>query len=552
MVTDVGHEFKQLHSYQGNINLKKAGTSLQFSPEEIEELLRCQEDPQYFIEKYVKIVHVDRGIINFIPYPYQVKMANAIKNDRFTIFKLPRQSGKTTIVVGMMLWYALFNETFSIAILANKGDQAQEILARIKVAYEWLPWFLQQGIMKWNERSIALENGAVIFTSATSGDAIRGRSMNLVYLDEFAHIHSNMQEKFFTSVYPTISSGTSTKVIVTSTPNGLNYFYKIWMDAINKRNSYTPIDVHWSETPGRDEAWKQETIKNTSEEQFAQEYETEFIGSSNTLILPRVLHKLAFIEPLIKRDNDMLKFYSHPSPGRTYITVVDTSRGGGGDYSAFIVFDVTQTPFTIACTYRNNLINALLYPNVIFEAARHYNNSEVLIETNDIGEQVANMLYLDLEYEHVLSTHLNGKTGQTLGFGTHTNTRRGVKTSTPVKKTGCVMLKSLIENDKLRVEDEQIINELYRFVQKGSSFEAENGSDDLVMCCVLFAWLVNQPLFKDLTNSDVRSTIYKENRNQLEQTLTPIGMKVFGDESIVIPGEIKTVGSLEAWFHNDN
>ncbi len=545
----IDEQFKQQNCYQGNINLKKSGIPIEFSGFEIDEYIKCSQDPEYFITNYVKIVHVDRGIISFIPYQYQIKMANAIKDNRFTIFKLPRQSGKTTIVVGMMLWYILFNDTFSIAILANKGDQAQEILGRVKVAYEWLPWWLQQGIIKWNERSIQLENGSQVFTSATSGDAIRGRSMNLVYLDEFAHIHSNMQEKFFTSVYPTISSGTKTKVIVTSTPNGLNYFYKIWTDAVNKRNSYIPIDVHWSETPGRDEKWKQETILNTSQEQFDQEFGTDFIGSSNTLITPRTLNRLAFVPPIIEKE--YVRIYKEPEEKRLYVMVVDTSRGGGGDYSAFVVFDVTTVPYRVVATYRNDMINALLYPNVVYGMARFYNNAETLIETNDIGEQVSNILALDLEYEHVLSTHLNGKTGQVLGFGNYATTRRGVKTSTPVKKVGCVMLKSLIENNKLIIECENIINELYRFVQKGQSFEAENGTDDLVMCCVLFGWMVNQTLFKALTNSDVRLNVYNESRKQLEDSLIPIGIKHTGYDEVVLVNGVQEVPSLEQWFHNE-
>ena len=521
---------KSNDEYLGNRNLKKSYVPIEWSQEKITEFLKCSKDPEYFISNYVKIINVDKGLIQFEPFPYQKDIINLATTERFVICKMPRQVGKTTVTAAIILWYVLFNSNYSVAILANKEAQAIEILGRVQLAYEHLPKWLQQGIVEWNKKSVELENGSKIVASSTASNAIRGTSQNLVYLDEFAFVANHIQESFFSSVYPTISSGLTTKVLITSTPNGLNLFYKLWRDSEQGRNSYHRIDVHWSDVPGRDEKWREETIRNTSERQFKQEFECEFLGSSNTLIDGSKLRTLVYEEP-IKRQGD-IKIYAEsivskknpPQTGRLYAITVDTSRGLDGDYSAFIVFDITAFPYTIAATYKNNLISAQLFPNFVKQAADYYNNAIVLVETNDIGGQVADILHDDLEYENVLFTSSSKKNGQYITMGFSSGSVKGVRTTTLVKRVGCANLKTLIEMDKLIVNDFELIEELSRFSQKGNSFEAEEGHDDLVMCCVVFAWMTTQQYFKEHANSNLRQNLYNEQQNVIEEELTPFGL----------------------------
>jgi len=509
-------------SYLGNQNLKRSNVKHSWTPNEVNEWLKCSQDPEYFIEKYIKIVNVDRGLVNFNLYDYQKDIVKLSVNERFVICKMPRQCGKTTTLVGIILWYILFHQNYQVAILAHKLQQAREILSRIQLAYEHLPKWIQQGIVEWNKGNIELENGSKILASATSSSAIRGGSFNLVYLDEFAFVENNMQESFFASVYPTISSGQTTKVLITSTPNGLNMFYKIWTDSEEGKNDYKRIDVHWSEVPGRDEVWKKETIRNTSEDQFRVEFECEFIGSAHTLISATKLRTLRSIPP--EASNPDTRIFKQPAEGRQYVTVVDTARGVQGDYSAFVIFDVSELPYRVVASYRNNMISPLLYPNIVYQLSKHYNRAYILVETNDIGEQIANILHHDLEYENVLTTVNNGRSGQVISPGFGQATRMGVKTSKQVKRIGCMGLKTQVESDKLIINDERILYELFRFVNIGDSYEAEEGHDDMVMCCVLFAWAMEQSYMKELTSVDLRQRLEQENEDALDENMLPFGI----------------------------
>lgn len=533
-------------TYLGNRNLKRSNVVLNFTPEQVQEYIKCARDPIHFIKKYIKIVNVDSGLVPFILRDYQEDMVRLAVLERFVICKMPRQVGKSITIAALLLWYVLFNEDFSIAILANKEKQSREILGRIQLAYEHLPKWLQQGILEWNKGNIELENGSKILASSTSGDAIRGTSQNLIYLDEFAFVPANIQETFFASVYPTISSGQTTKVLITSTPNGMNLFYKLWVDSEEGRNSYKRIDIHWSQVPGRDDKWKEETIRNTSEYQFRIEYECEFLGSTNTLIDGAFLRKMVYKTP-ISQSNDT-NIYLSPTQGRLYIIVVDTSRGTNNDYSAFQVFDVTEFPYRVAATYRNNGITSYLYPNIIHAAARSYNNAFVLVETNDIGQQVADILYNDLEYENMLFTHPTVEQGPVISQGNRQSVL-GVRTTKLVKKVGCSNLKALVESSKLIIEDLDTIQELVRFTAlPNGSYEAEQGNDDLVMCCVLFAWLTNQQYFKDVTNQSLREVLFNENVKQIEEDVLPFG--VIDDGNIDIPDNVAFKQIME--FEGDN
>ena len=521
-------------TYLGNPNLKKANVQQEWTEEQVKEYARCMQDPLYFIQNYVRIVSLDEGLIPFKMYPFQKEMVGTFHKNRFTICKLPRQSGKSTTMISYLLHYSLFNPSVNIAILANKAATARDLLGRLQLAYEHLPKWLQQGVMSWNKGSLELENGSKILASSTSASAVRGGSYNIIFLDEFAYVPSNVAEQFFSSVYPTISSGKSTKVMIVSTPHGMNMFYKLWTDAEEKRNSYIPIEVHWSEVPGRDEKWRKETIANTSEQQFQTEFECEFLGSIDTLITPSKLRTLAYKTPL--QSNAGLDVYEQPQKGHTYFMVADVSRGTKNDYSAYVVFDVTQVPYRIVAKYRDNEVKPLLFPQKIYHVARAYNQAFVLVEVNDIGEQVANALQFDMEYDNLVMASMRGRAGQIMGGGfSGGKAQLGVRTTKAVKKIGCSNLKQLLESDKIIVEDFDCINELSTFIVKGSSFEADDGcNDDLVACMFIFGWATDQTYFKELTNNDVREQMFKDQQDQLEQDMAPFGFVVNGleDENV--------------------
>jgi len=534
--------------YLGNPNLKAPGVPVKFTKSQVKEYMKCQEDPIYFVKKYVKIVSLDEGLIPFKLWDFQEDMIQKIHDNRFTISKFPRQTGKSTTVVSYLLHYVLFSQDMSVAILANKLSTARELLHRLQLAYEYLPKWLQQGIVEWNKGSIELENGSKIVASSTSSSAIRGGSFNAILLDEFAYVPANVAEEFFSSVYPTIASGKSTKVIMVSTPKGLNMFYRFWTDAVEGRNEYVPIEVHWSQVPGRDEEWKRQTIANTSMEQFATEFETDFIGSASTLISSHKLKCLAYKTPIIKNDEGLC-IYEKPNKNNTYCMCVDTARGMGKDYSAFVIVDMTVMPYKVVATYRNNTIAPMVYPNVISALGKQYNNAFALIEINDIGGQVADILYGDLEYDNMLMCTTKGRKGQIMngGFGSYGASQLGVRTTVATKRIGCSILKGLVEEDKLIVEDFNAVNELTSFVAKKQSYEADDGhNDDLAMCLVMFGWMTTQPYFSDMTNMNIREDLYGDKIKQMEEEIPPFGFVNDGQEPEY---EVDDDGTV--WFNAD-
>jgi hypothetical protein len=517
--------------YLGNPNLKKANIAQNFTSEQVKEYLRCLDDPVYFILNYIKIVSLDEGIIPFTMYDFQVEMVEKFHKNRFNIAKLPRQSGKSTIVTAYLLWYVLFNQNVNVAILANKAATAREMLQRLQLSYENLPKWLQQGILQWNRGSLELENGSKILAASTSASAVRGMSFNVIFLDEFAFVPTHIADQFFSSVYPTVSSGKSTKVIIISTPHGMNMFYKLWHDAERGKNEYIPTEVHWSEVPGRDAAWKEQTIKNTSEQQFRVEFECEFLGSVDTLISPSKLRVMAYGDPIAEKNG--LAMYEKAEEGHQYVITADVARGVSGDYSAFLVVDTTTIPYRVVARYRNNDVKPILFPNIIVDVAKNYNHAFVLVEVNDIGGQVADIIQYDLEYDNLLMCAMRGRAGQQLGQGfSGKKTQMGIKMSAATKQIGCSNLKTLIEDDKLTIPDYDCIAELTTFIQKGQSFQAEDGcNDDLAMCMVIFAWMAMQPYFKELNENDVRQRIFDDQRESIEQDMAPFGFVDDGLES---------------------
>jgi len=535
--------------YLNNPLLKKAYVPIEYTQEQIEEVIKCSKDINYFIKTYTKIINLDRGLITFDMYPFQEQMASMIVDNRFSIIKTCRQAGKTTTSAAVILWHIIFNESYTVAILANKLSTAREILSRVQRGYENLPKWLQQGVVTWNKTNIELENGSQIIAASTASSAIRGFSINFLYLDEFAFVPRNIQDDFFTSVYPTIISGTNTKVVITSTPNGFDLFYKIWINSVEGRNEYANFSVSWWDVPGRDDEWREKTIANTSEDQFRQEFEAEFLGSANTLISPNVLRSLTFTTPISSHYEGSLTVYKEPEKGGVYFCVVDTSRGVGMDASAFVVIDVSSVPYEVVACYKNNIIDPLVYPDVIHNVVKNYNEAYTLVEINDNGQQIADILHHDYEYEHIIFTSVKGRAGQVIGGGFSSSVQRGIRTTKQVKRIGCSNAKTMIEKEKIKLHDFNLINELSTFIQKGSSYEADIGShDDLIMCVVLFAWATNQPFFKDLTDTDFRKKLMEDRERLISDDVLPFG---FIDDGSDFEETINNQNSTNFWNDMD-
>lgn len=501
--------------YRNNPNLKLPGVELQYTKEELEEYVKCANDPVYFCEKYIKVKTLDKGIVPFKLYEYQKKFISEIHKNRFVISKWPRQCGKSTCVTSYICHYVTFNQSVNVAILANRLKTAkEELFSKLQLAYENLPHFLQQGVVEWNKTSFKLENGSRVMCDATSSTAIRGGSYNLLLLDEYAFLPSHVAEEFYTATYPTISAGTTTKLIIVSTPNGLNHFHKLWVDANRNeghklKNKFVPVEVGWRETPIspgkpelRNEKWAEEQIANTSAEQFEQEYGCNFLGSANTLISSTKLNVLA-AEEFLSEDSEGLRIYEKPNKDKIYFLMADVARGQGSDYSAFTVLSGNEAPYKVVATFRNNTISPFAFPNIIKKVGEMYNNAYVLVETNDIGGQISAILYNDLNYENLLMTKIMGRKGQILSQGfANGKSEMGIRTTAQTKKLGCAILKNLIEHDKILLNDDRIIQELMAFVSRSNTFKAEDGhNDDLVMTLVFFAWLCRQEYYADLIES---------------------------------------------------
>ena len=508
--------------YLGNVNLKRKGTPVEWTSEMIQEYVKCAKDPIYFSEQYIQIVHVDHGLIPIKLYDYQKEIIKQISEHRRMAVNTSRQAGKTTTAVAVILHYVLFNEHKTVALLANKGDAAREILDRIKIAYEALPKWMQQGVIEWNKGSVEFENGCKIIAGATSSSAIRGKSISFLYIDETAFVEN--WDEFFASVFPTISSGNTTKILFTSTPNGLNHFYKTCEGAREGKNGYQFLEVMWYDVPGRDDKWKEETLQamDYDYQKFAQEFECEFLGSSGTLIDGSKLKQLVYREPIFDRNG--LVQYAQPEPDRTYVLLADVSRGKGLDYSAFHVVDVTQMPYKQVCVFRDNMITPIDYAETIYKVLKTYNDAYTLVEVNDIGEQVSDILYYEFEVENLLYTESAGRSGKRISGGFGKAADRGIRTTKSVKAIGCNMLKLLVEQDQLILNDFETIKELSTFSRKGVSYEAESGChDDLVMGLVLFSWLTDQAFFKDITDINTMLKLKEHNQDHLEDQLLPIG-----------------------------
>jgi len=511
--------------FGNNPRLKAANVQIAYTKANIEEYIKCSKDPIYFAETYGKIVTLDGGITNLVLYDFQKEIMRAYHNNRFVISCIARQSGKSTVTLFYVLWCVLFKPNYRIAFLANKEKTAKELLARLQLAYEFLPFWLQQGVVEWNKFSIMFENGSKLLVAATSSSSARGDTFNTIVLDEFAFVPTHIAEEFYASIYPTISTGKESKLLIVSTPNGLNHFYKMWSNAVNKKSQFVPIHVPWDKVPGRDAKWKEETIANTSEKQFEQEFDVSFLGSSNTLISTNTIRRMPVVDPI--HSNNGLDIYEEPkayavakdgTKKRTvYAMSVDCSEGVGLDYSTIVVIDVTTYPFRLVAKYRANNISPLVLPQIIYDVGKYYNWADCLIETNGIGSQVVAILNFDLEYPNIVA----------FSFG---RGELGLKTTKTTKSVGVSNLKIMLERDKLLITDYDVIQELSVFVPKGTSYAAEPGyNDDLVMALVNFSWFTTTDYFKNLTDTDLRLKIMEERNKAMEETeIMPFGILVDG------------------------
>lgn len=525
--------------YLGNPNLKAENVPIEWTPELLDEYDRCHNDPIYFIRNYMWIIHLDKGLVKFDLYDYQEDLILTYTNERRVIVLSSRQSGKSISTIGFFLHYILFNTHKVIAILANKGDSARGLLERLKLAYEKLPFFLQQGIKEWNKGNIKLENGSEIIAGSTSNSAVRSKSINILFLDEFAFVEPNLAEAFFKSSYPTISAGETTKIIIVSTANGMNHYFKMWSDAEEGRSNYTPIRVDWWQVPGRDEKWKEETIRATSQEQFDQEYGNEFLGSAGTLISPNTLRLMQWKVPI--SDKNSLKIYKKPEKDRKYAITFDASEGDGLDYQCFSVSDITEIPYEQVAVYRDNEVDVHLMSDIIYSVGNYYNEAYVLIELNEHGAIVADSLYMDLEYENIMFVTVSGRSGQILGGGFSGKTRFGLKQSKTTKRIGCASLKSMLESGQYIINDFDTISELSAFVRdKKGSYSAQEGyNDDTCMTLVLFGWIIKQKYFKDEMQQDIKANIQDDHVTQILDMLAPVGYFHDGTEDIEEESKLK-------------
>lgn len=525
----------QNDTYLGNANIKRDGVQHSFTQEEVQEYIKCSGDPVYFCKKYLKVISLDHGLVPFTLYPYQEKMFEHFNKNRFSIVLACRQSGKSISSVGYLIWYACFHSEKTIAILANKGATAREMLARVTLMLENLPFFLQPGCKTLNKGSIVFSNNSRIIASATSGSSIRGMSVNLLFLDEFAFVER--ANEFYTSTYPVISAGKDTKVIITSTANGIgNTFHKIWEGAVQKVNEFKPFTVNWYDVPGRDEEWKRQTIANTSQLQFDQEFGNTFFGTGDTLINAETLLSFRAKPPKNVLEGGDLLVYDEPVKGHEYIMTVDVCKGRGQDYSTFSVIDISTRPFKQVAVYRNNTISPLLFPNIIYKYATLYNDSYVVVESNDQGTLVCQGLYQDLEYENV---HMESAVR---------SDRIGIEMNRKVKRLGCSAIKDILENQKLDIIDENTILEISTFVHKGQSYEASDGNhDDLMMNLVMFGYFVTTQFFSDMTDINLKEMMFKRKMKEIEDDVPPVG---FIDDGLDYERELEQIEAVNQGWHS--
>lgn len=482
--------------YRGNPGLRSAYCKSDYTLEQIQEIKKCSEDIFYFLNNYCYITTADAEVVLFKPYKFQNKFIKTVEASRKVVLLSARQLGKTTSVAAYALWKILFTESYKILILSNDGAGAKDILDRIKTMYENIPHWLQQGVVECNKSTIELVNKSKVFCSSTTVNAGRGRAVAMVILDEFAAVSKNVADQFMVSVFPTLSSGKKTKIVILSTAKGFNHFHKIYDDATKKKNEFKPLKFDWRAVPTRDKAWEK-SERLLLGDKFEEEHECIFQGASNTLLPASSIRKIdsSITNPICEMND--LKIFEEPIQDKSYIVVVDSAEGVEEDFSVCNVIKINESSYEQVAVYRNNTIKPELYALKVVEIAKKYNNGFVFVELNSIGSLVAHIIADEQYYENMFTTKRE-KNRQMLKIGRNSDRLPGIKTSTMVKNQGCTSIKNMIDNDTLIIRDRTCFEEFTNFVSKGSSYAAEKGyTDDIVMTFVLFGWIVLQPLFKE-------------------------------------------------------
>lgn len=512
--------------YNAFPNLKRANIKIKWTKEMVQEWKKCRDDIVYFAETYCAITHIDYGTIKVQLRDYQRDMLEIMHKKRMTVCNLSRQLGKTTVVAIFLAHFVCFNKDKAVGILAHKGSMSAEVLDRTKQAIELLPDFLQPGISEWNKGNITLDNGSTIGAYASSPDAVRGNSFAMIYIDECAFIPNFVDA--WLAIQPVISSGRRSKIIITTTPNGLNHFYDIWTAAIEKKSGFEPYTAIWNSVKERlynDEdifddgwQWSKQTISASTLEQFNQEHGAQFQGTSGTLISGMKLAIMNWIE--VMPENGYFYRYKKPDPERKYIASLDCSEGRGQDYHALHIIDVTDEKWEQVAVLHSNEISHMILPDIVYKYLMEYNEAPVYIELNSTGVSVAKSLYMDLEYENVICDSM---------------VDLGMKQTRRTKPVGCSTLKDLIEKDKLKINHKPTILEFRTFSQNKLSWAAEDGfHDDLVMSLVIFAWLTTQQKFADYVDKEdlrLASEVFGRELEDMNDDYAPVVFVDSGDLS---------------------
>lgn len=489
--------------YNGKPTLRGEGESYEFTQERLEEYFRCAEDILYFASEYFYIVSIDKGKHKIQLFEYQKKALKIFTSTEYdgkpnVIVLMPRQMGKTTMSTVFLLHFMLFNKDKTIAILANKETAAIEVLRRIKEAYQMLPLWMQQGVRKWNEKSLELENGMRLIAATTSSDSISGETVSLLYLDEFAKVKPHVAEEFITATLPVVSSGKTSKVIIVSTPLGMNHFHSYWVNANRTdqfANNFYPVKVNWWDHPERDDEWKTKVLMsmNNDMNKFNQEYGCRFLGSSSTLIDPDVLERTVPDMPIDNKWSGALKIYEHPQPNAFYVLGIDTGKGTGRDYSVCQVLKIEhEKSIKQVAVYRNDTISPHDYAQVCIGISRYYNNAQMMVENNGIGESLCSTMWYEYECEDIIN--LDSK-----GLGVNSN----VKT----KLQANLLLKRYVDEQYLKIVDKDTLEELSKYVEvRPNVFQGETKGthDDCVTSLLWGLYFISTDYF-DANNVDVKT-----------------------------------------------
>lgn len=495
---------EKIRYYRGNVNLLNAGEKLEYTEEQINEIIKCANDYEYFIYNYVYI-KTKKGLEKPEVRPYQKRILSKIHNNNRCLGMAGRQCGKSVSLGMYVAWYICFHSYKTVGVVANKEKVAKLMLATVKNIFTNLPIWMKPGVDTWGTTEIKLDNNSIVVVSACSADALTGYTLNFLIVDEVSKIPKNKANDFFDSVLPTVEADENAKIVCISTPKGINIWYKMWTEAEQGISGYVTVKVEWNEPPGRDEAWREAKIKEKGLEYFNQEYSCQFLGSSSTLIKGDKLKTLALKKPVKEEYEGKLKIYELPNKDKKYVLLCDVGEGLGKDYSTIQVIDITNEPYKQVAVYRDNTIKPFSYHIIINKIGKYYNECLVVIERNSCGAEVVNNLNYDLEYENI-----------------YYQDELGLRTTKKTKSLGCSNLSFLVESDKLLICDYDTINELSKFVFDGKSYKAQDydDHDDLVMPLVLFSWLImDKTESENWLEINLQEQINKEKQEELDSFL---------------------------------